>query len=498
MSMNACWELAPPDAAAMIEALRGVGYSLPTAVADLLDNSIAVNAKNIWIDFHWEGRASWIRIADDGDGMTETELFNAMRLGALNPLDVRTDSDLGRFGMGLKTASFSQCRRLTVASTKISKLAVRRWDLDYIAKHKDWHLLTSCAPNSHMILEPSLSTNGTVVLWELLDRVPGPYASNSKQGENAFLESIDRVERHLSMVFHRYLEGPVPNLTIHINGSAIRPWDPFLSSHPATTPRGSEPIPTNSGLIQVKGFILPHKDRLKPSEWEAGGGLEGWTAQQGFYVYRNRRMLVAGSWLGLGTGRTWTKEEAHKLARLQLDIQNTADAEWKIDIKKSTAKPPSELRPRLRALAEDVRSEARKVFAHRGKYGASQADPTIKRAWKSVTAGGSVKYQIDRQHPVVKEVLALAGNNTGMIETMLRVIEETVPVQKIWLDTVEQGEVQQGSFEGTPSNEVKKLLSILYHDMCTRIGLGAKQAKAQLAQTEPFNRFPSLVQGLPE
>lgn len=498
MCSKPAWDVAPPDAAAMVEALRGVGYSLPTALADLIDNSIAARARNVWLDFHWDGRTSWIRIADDGEGMDDEELFNAMRLGAINPLDTRVEGDLGRFGMGLKTASFSQCRRVTVISNKGPGNAVRRWDLDHIAKNRDWHLLTSCAPGSDVLFERPYAETGTVVLWELLDRVPGPYAPTPQQGADTFLEAQDRVENHLSMVFHRYLEGAQPDLKIHINGDQIKPWDPFLSAHPATTPRGRERIKTDFGIVRVSGFILPHKDRLQESEWVAGGGPEGWTAQQGFYVYRNRRLLVAGSWLGLGSGRAWTKEEAHKLARLQLDIQNTADAEWKIDIKKSTAKPPAELRPRLRALADDVRNEARRVFAHRGNYGASPADPKVVRAWKSIDASGTVKYRIDRQHPTVKEVIARSGDNAVMVEAMLRVIEETVPVQKIWLDTVEKGEVQQGSFEGKPSKEVANLLSILYADMRTRVGLGAKQAKAQLLRTEPFNRFPGLIEALPE
>jgi hypothetical protein len=182
MTLSQIPEIAPPDAAAMVEALRGVGYSLATSIADIVDNSVAAGARNVWIDFRWEGRDSWIRVADDGEGMTAAELFHAMRLGARNPLDARPENDLGRFGLGLKTASFSQCRRMTVASRKAISIAVRRWDLDHIAAVRDWHLLADAAPDSEKRLRPARDGKGTVVLWEVLDRVPGVFGLSAKLG----------------------------------------------------------------------------------------------------------------------------------------------------------------------------------------------------------------------------------------------------------------------------------------------------------------------------
>lgn len=488
-------ELAIPDAA-LAESLRGVGYSLPAAIADIIDNSISAKARNVRLSFEWEGQESWIKISDDGEGMTNEELSRAMRLGARSPLESRSVDDLGRFGIGLKTASFSQCRRLTVASRKTRLASVKRWDLDYLGEKGSWHILAGCSPGSEKRLDLGHEGNGTVVLLERLDRVPGVLESNNRQGEDAFLSAIDSVEIHLSMVFHRYIEGASPDLNIFINGSAVKPWDPFLSSHAATIRRPREPIRSSSGTVYVTGFILPHKDRITASEWENGGGPEGWAAQQGFYVYRNRRLLLAGSWLGLGSGRSWTKEEAYKLARLQLDIQNTADTDWKIDIKKSSAKPPTETRQRLREIADDVRTIARNVFAHRGDYGTSQPDPALFRVWKSHASNGIVKYRIDREHPLVKEAIEHGGDNAVRIESMLRVIEETVPVQKIWLDATERGEIQEGGLASAPPKEVEELLAILYGDMRRRIGLSPEQAKAQLLRTEPFNRFPGQVHSL--
>ena len=497
---EAPYELAPPSPSAMVESLRGVGYSLATAIADLIDNSIAAESNNVYLDFHWAGLDSWIRIIDDGSGMDEKQIHLAMKLGGKSPLDYRDARDLGRFGLGLKTASFSQCRRLTVASRKDDVIRVRQWNLDHIEKTDDWRLLTTIKKETATLIAPlSNFATGTIVVWEFLDKVVSQM-SIGRQGEDAFLKAIDDVETHLSMVFHRFLEGAKPVLKIFINGNdekaRVRPWDPFMQDHPATIHRPTQPIQTESGKVIVKGFVLPHKDKLDSKDRERAAGPEGWTAQQGFYVYRNERMLVAGSWLGLGTVRAWTKEEAHKLARIRLDIPNSADSEWKTDIKKSVARPPAAIRPVLRAIAEDVRQMARRVFAHRGEYGSGQAIPDLTKTWKALDAGESVNYRINREHPIVAQVLSNVGDFKRSVEQMLLVLEKTVPVQRIWLDVVDRGEVYQSDIGEEMSEELHALLRIIYHDLRNRVGLGEGQAKEQLLKTEPFNRFPDLVRAL--
>ena len=146
------YEISTPGAGALIESLRAVGYSLPTAIADIIDNSIAAKAKNIWLDFYWDGCDSRISILDDGVGMEEDVLSNAMRPGSQSPTDTRDPSDLGRFGLGLKTASFSQSRILSVVSkTSKGEKSRRCWDLNFVSKHNEWRLLkevTSVANNA--------------------------------------------------------------------------------------------------------------------------------------------------------------------------------------------------------------------------------------------------------------------------------------------------------------------------------------------------------------
>jgi hypothetical protein len=473
-----------------------LGYSPATALADVIDNSISAGAANVWLNFAWDGERSAISILDDGIGMDEDELERAMRLGDRNPLDERSASDLGRFGLGLKTSSFSQCRSLTVISRRSGRTSCLRWDLDVLkdAGPGEWPLLVGPADRSdhHLRIVDGIES-GTLVLWEKMDRIVGPGFR-----EKNFLDLIDAIDRHLSMVFHRYVSGPSPKLKIHINGIAIRPWDPFLASHPATWSSPEERLMTSSGMVEVQCHVLPHRDRLEPKLFDLAAGPDGWTAQQGFYVYRNERLLVAGSWLGLGTGRAWTKEEAHRLARIRLDIPNTADADWKIDIRKSTARPPVWIRNRLVQLAEDTRARARRVFAHRGAPARNAVGGEVTAAWRTDRFQGGVRYRIDDAHPAVRAVLDEAGQNEPMVRAMLRVLEETIPVQRIWLDTTEAKETPRTSFAGEPSNEVVSVLRTLYRNLVRKKGLSADRARATLLATEPFQNFPDLVGSLPD
>ncbi|WP_429547709.1 ATP-binding protein [Pseudomonas frederiksbergensis] len=479
----------------MVEALRGLGYNTQTALADIIDNSIAAGANEVRIDLNWAGIDSRILCLDNGSGMSENGLDRAMRLGERNPLEERSAADLGRFGLGLKTASFSQCRRLTVATAGSDGTHALRWDLDYLANSTDdgWHLLEGTHPGSEGFLRSLCDTRrGTLVLWEELDRIVT--LGSTVQD---FLNLADKIEQHLGMVFHRYLEGSKPRLRILINDHPVRPWDPFMTDHPGKS--FNPPVfkhPNRKG-IEAECHVLPHKDMLSPEDFERLGGPEGWTAQQGFYVYRNERLLVAGSWLGLGTGRSWTKDEAHRLARIRLDIPNSADADWKIDIRKSTARPPVYLRDWLTTLAEATRSRARRAFAHRGRP-SLLGNRQVIEAWKIERLASGVRYRIDSDHPAVRGVLDEAGALLPQIKVMLRVIEETVPVQRIWIDTAENKDTPCTGFEKTSSEEVNEILMIMYRSMIEKKGYSPSSAKEQLRATEPFHAFPSLVNALPD
>ncbi len=487
---EADYEEVAPNASAMIESMRAYGYSLPTAIADLVDNSIAAACKTVWLTFHWAGADSWISVADDGSGMTEAELRDAMRLGSRNPLHEREPTDLGRFGLGLKTASLSQCRRLTVASVPEGPAAVRRWDLDHLSRQNThgWQLLKSAAPGSETILElPEGVEQGTVVLWEALDRIVGDADVADQRIQRHFLRAVEDVEKHLAMVFHRYLGGRA-RLRILVNGNEVQAWDPFIEGHPATWPTPEEvlELPGYDEPVRVRGFVLPHKDKLGDEGHQQASGPAGWNAQQGFYLYRNERLIVAGSWLGLGGSRPWTKEEHYKLARIRLDIPNSMDHLWQLDVKKSSAKPPPQILDRLKGLAQSVRQDARSVFAHRGKYRTRSRKDEFRRPWKAQRRSGRMRYQIDRQHPLVEAVTQSCLEQAVEVECMLRTLVETVPVEQIWLDAAENPDRTTRPFHGTTSRQLRFHIESVYRTIRRSRGCDHQAALALLYECEEY------------
>ncbi|ARN18695.1 ATPase [Piscinibacter gummiphilus] len=479
----------------MLEALRGLGYSTGAALADIVDNSISAKASQVDIVFAWAGSKSSVSVLDDGRGMHDEELQSAMTLGDKSPLDTRDAGDLGRFGMGLKTASLSQCRRLTVGTARDGAHSCLRWDLDELMKDPTggWLLFEGPAAGSDSHFNAlAEKEHGTLVLWEEMDRIVTQGYTSAD-----YLDLIDSVEAHLAMVFHRLLDGPKPRLRLTINGKLVEPWDPFMMGHPAKTWNSPvERFRSDSGVVAVECHVLPHKDKLSPGDFSRGAGESGWNAQQGFYVYRNERLLVAGGWLGLGQGRAWNREEAFRLARIRLDIPNTADADWKIDIRKSTARVPVSIRPWLTRFAEDTRDRARKVFAFRGAPIAPRGSAPIEMAWRTDHGSSGARFRIDEKHPAVAAVLDACADQGELIRAMLRVLEETVPVQRIWLDTAENKTTPRTGFSGETDESVSKVLRTLYNDMVGRKGMGAELARKALLSTEPFQNYPALVERL--
>jgi hypothetical protein len=475
----------------MLESLRGLGYSPEAAVADTIDNSISAGSTEVDLHFAWQGEDSSVAIVDNGIGMSAVELESAMCLGGTGPLLKRRPKDLGRFGLGMKTAAFSQCRRLTVMSRNDSITeSCFSWDLDILASSNDgvWRLLEGAdvGSSAHLAKLPA-GRAGTLVLWETLDRLI-PKGGN----EQEFLNTIDRIEWHLSMVFHRFLERSWPKLTIRINGKSISPWNPFAAG--TVGPSWSSPLEKllgGLGECEVQAFVMPCKDRLTKAEYASAGGINGWNAQQGFYVYRNDRLLVAGSWLGLGSARLWTKDEVHRLARIYLNFQSVGDSEWNIDIRKSIAKPPLNLHARLLSLGEDTRRRARSVFANKGNVQRRPSEEPIFEAWQSLVSGGVTIYRVNRDHPAVKVVLDSPLAMDGSIDTLLSVLESTIPVHRIWLDTVEERTAPQ-QITQEQVERVRPILEALYRSFLRR-DYSPEDARQRLLRTEPFQAYPQLV-----
>jgi hypothetical protein len=471
--------------------MRAFGYSLPAAIADLVDNSVSADAKRIRVYLHWDGDRSAIEVIDDGHGMDAGRLTTAMQLGSRSPRETRSPGDLGRFGLGLKTAAFSQGTSLTVRSKTVrTSEEARCWDLQHVTGAGSWSLLLD-APNSTDRWAERLreQNSGTQVIIEGLDRLTAGTDPDDEKAKLHFLRQADAVSGHLGMVFHRFISA---GLGVELDGLPVDPWDPFLGGSPQVDKRPRERLRLGDSIVTVRPHVLPHYSKMSDEEHRRGGGVRGWNQHQGFYVYREQRLLVAGDWLGL----PFQKEEHYKLARIAVDIPNDVDAEWQIDVRKATARIPRELWTEMRRIADATRRLAAEAYRYRGKRLARSAKNQQTFVWAARIHDGAVSYRIDRDHPIVADTLREAGDGRPALERVLRLVEETVPISSIVMDSRDHPDSAKAPFEGRQA-EVERMLRDAY-DAIVHHGGRPQDAVELLAVREPFDSHPELVAALAE
>lgn len=481
-----------PEADSMIETFRAIGYTLETAIADIIDNSITAGAKNVWITRIWDGDNSSICIKDDGHGMNSDECIQAMRPGSKNPLDERDAVDLGRFGLGLKTASFSQCRKLTLISKrKDAKSVAWTWDLDYVGSVKKWEVLQWCPKEYGKILDDVKS--GTAVIWSELDRLVAEGTEvDDENAKQKFTDSLSVVRKHIAMVFHRFLNAG--DFKVFWGEDEIEPWDPFCIKEDKTQAYPNEDIPFGNEIVDIKGYVLPHKDEFSSeAAYKTAEGIFGYPAMQGFYVYRGKRMLLAGDWLGL-----FRKEDHYKLVRIMIDLPNTLDTQWQIDIKKSTAIPPIACQEFLRSYAKKVRALGVEVFRHKGRIIQYRAGRKFQNLWQSKKVGNIVSLVINRQHAFVvglKEMAKVDPNKA--INLLLTFIEESIPKETIQINASENGEDNSAPISKQYEDGLRIMAEKFYKD-ARKDGTPEQIVKDGLKQIYPYNYYQYIIDDLHE
>ena len=262
-----------PYAPILVESTRSIGYSFETALADIIDNSIGKEADEIKVNFSSKD-PQYVAILDNGTGMSEGELESAMRYGSKSSLDIRDKDDLGRFGLGLKTASLSQCRKLTVITKKHGIISAACWDLDYIIKKKDWSLKVYSSDEIEKMLYSNYLSDkdsGTIVVWQVFDRI----SDGSANPQKVFDEKIERARNHVSLVFHRFMDNDNvgKRLKIFFNEAIVDPIDPFLTTNPATQPMTEQTLRIEGSVIKVKPYILPYASKVSAKDKKKLGEL---------------------------------------------------------------------------------------------------------------------------------------------------------------------------------------------------------------------------------
>lgn len=367
-----------------------------------------------------------IAIYDNGDGMDRASLVASMKIGSANPSDKRLAGDLGRFGMGMKTAAFSMGKRLRVITKRDGLISVACWDLDYIENQHDgkWSLLiddlSADVINKEYPVYQSFE-NGTLILIDSLDRFVD--VSSLKKSKTNFYKIVERVKAHVGMIFHRFIEED--DLKIYFKEDLVPAWNPFVLSNNATQELGEEEYFDGKKYVLVQPYVLPHKTKfVSTKEFEAASGPKGWRAQQGIYVYRNRRLIVYGTWFDF-----IKKEPAFNLARIRLDMSADQDYDWKIDIKKSVATPPLYMRDILDRAITVCTAQSAKVYNSRGVYSKNPGSQQLSYVWEQrKNRLGAYMFYLNKKHPMLNKVLQqLSEDGKADLKAYLVLVEGYAP-----------------------------------------------------------------------
>ena len=464
-----------PKPEILLIGLRSIGYEFETAVADIVDNSLAAGAKNVDIFWNSAGENPFFAICDDGIGMSDNELDAAMDFGTEKIRDFTNPKDLGRFGLGLNTASLSQCRCFTVITKRLGMLNGSCWDMDEIARTHQWTLINLTREEIDAIPQAKYledKDSGTIVIWTNFDRI--------RESTNNFMNTFDTLainaREYCALVFHRFYK----SVAIKFNGQRVAKRDPFLEGFDNVKTLRPEKIPFKGQEIEVQAYRMPAIVDLTREQKDLVGGADTLKSEQGIYIYRNKRLIVWGKWL-----RIEHKTVYSHLARVRIDIPATLDKEWCLDVKKSSAIIPDAIKKKLYTQINEVLELSTRRVRYDGEQEVSHG---VSRVWiRKMLEDQTVTYTLNDEHPILKELLEqLDPNQRRMLMTYLRDIQNYVPTAKMRDDVSDKLDVVNG--RQTISNEEKR------EDLITRVkavGQGNKAASAAcldlLLTWEQFN-----------
>lgn len=418
-----------PKADSLMGSMRSIGYTFESAIADIIDNSISAHAKNIQLSFPTEASNCFVSIMDDGVGLTEDELFNAMRYGSTACEETRSDDDLGRFGLGLKAASLSQCRILSVVSKKDGRTTAFQWNYNHILMSGEWDLII--LPEKEQRSLPNYDVfnnqaNGTLVVWQDFDVID---KATNGQIFTTLCAYKETVSDYVSLIFHRFLNNH--SLSIKLNQLNIEGQDPFLDTKKEKVTRQKVinlAIKDSNGIVKVQPVILPFYKDLTKKDVKLLGGDENLRTKQGYYIYRNDRLIIWGTWFGLQRG------ELTKNARIRVDFPNSLDDIWKIDIKKQNASIPLQIRNSLKRAVTEAMNLSVKQQTHRGRK--ANVDEKIDYIWSRIQCrDNQYAYEINRDSQFLNLIKQkLSDDDMDYLEMFIEEVERNLPVQQIYID----------------------------------------------------------------
>ena len=433
-----------PPAKSLISGIRSIGYSFATSVADIVDNSITAKATeiNIYADPLDE---PYFAILDNGLGMNYEELTNAMTFGSDRSNKIDSELDLGRVGLGLKSASLSQCRKMTVISKEKDSINAMCYDLDVIEKQNDWVL--EILADDEIAKLPCYEQlkkyeTGTLVIWQNFDKLDA-LATNFV---TSFRNAVSDAKKHVELVFHYYYD----SINIYFNNDRIEKRDPFLiNSAPRQQTGRTDSILMDGSTIYITPYTLPFANTLTQDEKKLLGNTNIYD-EQGFYIYRNKRLIIWGSWLHMNV-----RSELSKLARVKIEIPSTLDKEWSLDVKKSTAKIPDKIKEQIKASLEDSIHRSKKTTRFKGIKEQQFED----KIWNRINLrDGFVKYELNKENPIYKLLSEnLSENDKALLDSFIFQIETGLPKYSIQNDTLDDLKIVNDSDSNTPEELIERV-----------------------------------------
>ncbi len=478
-----------PHAAKLLQSMRDIGYSFETAVADLIDNSISANATHIWIDAHWNNGDKYVAISDDGVAMGRAALIEAMRLGSADPTARRNRKDLGRFGLGLKTASLSQCRCFTVACKSKEGVFSVTWDVDVVKNlvpPHDWDVQVvdcekSCS-NSKLksLIDKRLTgKHGTIVLWEKIDR-PNEETMLKVGAEAVFTECLASLSEHLDLTFHRYLVpfGKEARRYIIINEKQLTGFDPFNEGCISCKKPQGEIVRVCGEKVVITPYVLPHPSKVSAEEYRKYEGKDGYLENAGFYIYRNRRLISKGTWF-----RLVRRSNLTKLLRIKVDVPTSLDSLWGVDVRKSRAEVPVDIRNVLKRFIESWENSARVVYEHRGH---KLLNKLISPVWNRIANNNTITYSLNRENVFLEALMASLGpGQKRQLSNYLDAVDGCFPYGSVICDMDKSSYVvRQKEIE---ANKVAEMLKEYL-----RLS-GATLTESEVLRVSLFHDYPEVV-----
>lgn len=459
---------------AMIDVIGYSGYTFDFAIADLIDNCIAANAKHVHIFFNFKEKNPFIYILDDGDGMSLDKMKESAIIGFKDLTSERLNNDLGRYSTGLKSATRSFCNNVIIASKEEDKKAnIIQLDYNHITKNKKWEAFEL---DNFRFLD-KLNNKGTIIYCDNLRIINGDFSLTN------IYQRIESLEKSLSHIFGKYLLNNTIKISIQNEGSIpffIKGWNPFgLIENQTTKIVYEEKKLFKGSLIHIKTYILPVFNNLSviDQQYMQGNGL---LEQEGFYIYRNNRLIKEGGWLNLDNIKLSTKSQ---YARIEVNIPITLDSEFKINFSKNSLIVPDELIPWFKDVAKKARNESKNNanYLNHPEF-KKKLKHEEEKIWKTSHSSIGTILSINIEHPLINEIC----KNLSLFEKkkLFSILEKSLPIGMIQMQNI--------GIDKYTENEMMDLIDTVYRKLESE-GLSLKEIKSKMITIDPFKNNVELL-----